>query len=191
MPQVTPVRLIGLAGKAGAGKDTFYEQVLKPRGYLRWPMSLHYKVWLAATHRYDWDDLFYQKPPRVRQVLQEEITALRSEYGEEIWFNTFSSWMRALHEIVGVHAPGIAITDLRFLIEIIGVKRMGGKIIHLQAVDEQANVAPELRGHRSETELDRPEIAELRDAYVLNLKHSVDQLRERGEQVLQEWGWGS
>jgi hypothetical protein len=35
----------------------------------------------------------------------------------------------------------------------------------LEAPDEQANVAPELRGHRSETELDSPEVKELRDAY--------------------------
>jgi hypothetical protein len=41
---------------------------------------------------------------------------------------------------------------------------MGGKILHLEAPDEQANVAPELRGYRSETELDSPEVKELRDA---------------------------
>jgi hypothetical protein len=40
-----------------------------------------------------------------------------------------------------------------------------GKILHLQAVDEQSNVAPELRGHRSEVELDSLEVRELRDAY--------------------------
>jgi hypothetical protein len=39
-----------------------------------------------------------------------------------------------------------------------------GKILHLQAPDEQANVAPELRGHRSEVELDSPEVLQLRDA---------------------------
>jgi dephospho-CoA kinase len=45
-----PFRIIGLSGKAGAGKDTFYEHVLKPRGFLRWQMTLHYKVWFTATN---------------------------------------------------------------------------------------------------------------------------------------------
>ena len=48
-----------------------------------------------------------------------------------------------------------------------------GKILHLQAPDEQANVAPELRGHRSEVELDSPEVLKLRDAYSQHLPVSM------------------
>jgi hypothetical protein len=122
--------------------------------------------WPCLTARgCDSDDVFSRKPPHTRQALQEEITALRGEHGEAIWLHTLKAWLRALHEIVGVHAPGIAVTDLRFLIEMRGIKAMGGKILHLQAADQQANVAPELRGHRSEIELDSPEVLELRDAY--------------------------
>jgi hypothetical protein len=126
-------------------------------------MTLHYKVRLAAQG-YSWDEIFYHKPLHIRKVLQEEITELRYQHGEEIWLNTLMAWMQALEEIVGVECAGIAVTDLRFLIEMRGIKAMGGKILHLTAADEQANVAPELRGHRSETELDRPQVLELRDA---------------------------
>jgi hypothetical protein len=158
-------KLIGVAGKAGAGKDTFYEHVLKPRGFLRWQMTLHYKVWLSAIGRYNWDDIFYHKPPPVRKTLQEEITALRDIHSEKIWLRTFESWVHALQEIVGVQCAGIAVTDLRFLIEMHGIKAMGGKILHLEAADQQFNLAPELRGHRSETELDSSEVLTLRDSY--------------------------
>jgi hypothetical protein len=199
-------RLIGVAGKAGAGKDTFYEHVLKPRGFLRWPMTLHYKVWLYARG-YAWEDVFYHKPPQMRQILQQEITALRYEHGEDIWLNTLTAWMRALREIVGVQpavpasgreAPhwlparghaGIAVTDLRFLIEMRGIKMAGGKILHLEAPDQQAHVAPELRGHRSEVELDRPEVKMLRDSYVFNEKNGIDRLTYKGERMRQDWGW--
>jgi hypothetical protein len=177
-----PFRIIGLSGKSGAGKDTFYEHVLKPRGFLRWQMTLHYKVWLASQGRFDWDDIFYHKPPAVRKVLQEEITALRYKHGEAIWLNTLRSWMRALFEIVGVQCAGIAVTDLRFLIEMRGIKEMGGKILHLEAPDQQAHVAPELRGHRCEVELDSPEVLELRDAYSQHPPRSMaTHLRAAGE----------
>jgi hypothetical protein len=183
------LKIIGVCGKSGAGKDTFYEHVLKPRGFLRWQMSLHHKVWLAATGSFPWDDLFYTKPPLARKALQEELTDLRKVWSETIWLDVFKTWIRAMTEIVGVQCVGIAVTDLRFLIEMRGIKDMGGKILHLQAPDEQSNVAPELRGHRSEVELDSPEVVELRDARIYNTKDGVERLKREGEGVLQGWGW--
>jgi hypothetical protein len=99
------------------------------------------------------------------------------------------SWMRALFEIVGVQCAGIAITDLRFLVELRRLKLMGGKILHLKAPDQQANIAPELRGHRSETELDSPEVLSLRDDYIYNAKNGLAWLKLQGERVLGDWGW--
>jgi hypothetical protein len=125
----------------------------------------------------------------MRKILQEELTAERAIYGESIWLNTLTAWIRALQEIVGVECAGIAVTDLRFVIEMRGIKDMGGKILHLTAADEQANVAPELRGHRSETELDSPEVKMLRDSYVFPEKNGIDRLNDKGEQMLEDWGW--
>jgi hypothetical protein len=160
------LKIIGVCGKAGAGKDTFYEHVLKPRGFLRWQMTLHYKVWLHATGCFSWNGIFYDKPPEIRRVLQEEITGLRHDWGESIWLHTSQAWVRALQEIVGVECAGIAVTDLRFLIEMRGLKAMGGKILHLEAPDQQANVAPERRGHRSEVEFDSSKVRHVCDDFM-------------------------
>jgi hypothetical protein len=167
------IRLIGLCGKAGAGKDSLYEHVLKPRGYVRWQMTLHYKTWLVATGRATFEEAFVTKPPHIRQILQEEITQLRYEWSESIWLDVFKSWMVSMHEIVGIDVTHVAVTDLRFLIEMRGLKEVGGKILHIEAKDQQANVAPELLGHRSEDKLDSPEVLQLRDAYLFNEKTSV------------------
>jgi hypothetical protein len=44
MQELSPVKMIGVAGRAGSGKDTLDEHVLKPRGFLRWHMTLHDKI---------------------------------------------------------------------------------------------------------------------------------------------------
>jgi dephospho-CoA kinase len=183
------VKIIALAGKAGAGKDTLYEHVLKPRGFIRWQMTLHYKVWLVSTGRATWDEVFYDKPKHVRKILQEEITQLRYEWKEEIWLCVLETWIQALREIVGVEFTGIAVTDMRFLVEMRGIKKMGGRILHIEAPDQQANVAPELRGHRSEVEIDSPEVLELRDAWIMNRKDGIDKLCDNANLLLDAWGW--
>jgi hypothetical protein len=183
------LKIIAVCGKSGAGKDTFYEHVLRPRGVLRWQMILPYEVWLAAAGRYDWDDIFYHKPTDLRQTLRQEVTALRAIHSEAIWLRTFEAWLRVLFEVVGVHCAYVAVTDVRFVIEVRGIKAMEGKILHLEAPDQQANVAPELRGHRSEVELDSPEVLKLRDDYIFNEKIGIDRLKYKGERMLEDWGW--
>jgi hypothetical protein len=183
------IRLCGLAGQAGAGKDSLYEQVLRPRGYLRWQMTLHYKTWLVATGRGTFEEVFLTKPPHIRKILQEELTDLRQEWSEYIWLDVFKSWMVSMHEIVGVNVTHVAITDLRFLIEMRGLKELGGKILHIEAADQQANVAPELRGHCSEVELDSPEVRQLRDAYIFNRKDGGHTFARQGWDVLRKWDW--
>jgi hypothetical protein len=146
-------------------------------------------VWLVATQRASWHDVFVAKPPHVRKILQEEITQLRYDFREEIWLETFCTWMCALKTIVGIEPAGIVVTDLRFLIEMRRIKLIGGKILHLEAIDQQANIAPELRGHRSETKLDSPEVQILRDTDMFNATDGIMPLTRQGNLVLLGWGW--
>ena len=77
MVETDNVCLLALAGNSGAGKDTFYETVLMPRGYVRLQMTLYRKLWLVSTQQASWDDIFYDKPPHVRQLLQQDVTQVR------------------------------------------------------------------------------------------------------------------
>lgn len=146
-------------------------------------------VSLAESTSASWGEVFHTKPKPCRKVLQEEITRLRSEWRETIWRDMVRTWERGLREIVGVPFNGIAVTGLRFLIEMRGIKEMGGKILHIEAADQLQNIAPELRGHRSEMELQSPEVLRLRDDYIFNSKDGLDWLKLQGERVLGDWGW--
>jgi hypothetical protein len=97
--------------------------------------------------------------------------------------------MRALQDIVGVEADRVAITDMRFLIEMRGVKALGGKILHIESADQQANIDAELRTHRSEMELTSPEMLQLRDGYLFNRKAGKLKLRRQGWEILRDWDW--
>jgi hypothetical protein len=150
---------------------------------------LHDKTWLVATGRATFDEAFVTKPPPVRQILQDEITQLRDDWSESIWLNVFTSWMISLQKIVGVDVTHIAVTDLRFLIELRGLKALGGRILHIEAADQQANVAPGLRGHRSEVELNSPEVNERRDASIVHRTEGIGTLKRQGWDVLPRWEW--
>jgi hypothetical protein len=135
------------------------------------------------------EEVFHTKPAPLRKVLQEEITAARYEWSEMIWLETFKNWMRALHEVVGVEANKVAISDMRFLIEMHGVKAIGGKVLHIEAADQQENLSPELRQHRSETELNSPDMVMIRDDYIPNGKDGKHRLGRQDWQILHAWGW--
>lgn len=183
------IKLISIAGKAGAGKDTIFEHVLEKRGFIRWPTTLHYKIWMVATGQGTYEEVFYTKPPHVRTALQNDCTAFRETFDEEIWLRVMSTWFIALQDIVRVKMVGIAVTDSRFLAEIRGLKKLGAKTLHVQARDEMMNLTPEQRTNRSETELDSPEMETLRDAHILNQKKGLGIYIEEVEMILWEWGW--
>jgi hypothetical protein len=49
----------------------------------------------------------------------------------------------------------------------------------MEAPDQQANVAPERRGHHPEVELDSPEGRHLRDGFMLNHKIGGESLPDQ------------
>ena len=105
-------------------------------------------VLLAESTSASWEEVFQTMPAPVRKILQEEIAQLRYAWSETIWRDVFRTWVRGLREIVGVPFNGIAVTGLRFLIEMRGLKGMGGKILHIEAAGHQrarGDARPSLR----------------------------------------------
>jgi hypothetical protein len=100
----------------------------------------------------------------------------------------FQNWIFAMQPIVGVECKGVAITDLRCLVERHGINERGGQIRHIEAHDQPSARAPALRGRRSEVVLDGPEVPMLRETDIFTRNDSVDKLREKGNLVRRGWG---
>jgi hypothetical protein len=149
------MKVIGLSGKAGSGKDYLTEKVLRPAGYFQISFADHLKVTTVARGVATYEEVYHTKPPHVRQFMQEEGTERwRKIYGENVWANAAFAWMQLLQERNGV--TKFVIADVRFINEADFVRSIGGKVFRVDAPVRAAKSAltPEQRLHRSEIELD-------------------------------------
>lgn len=149
------MKLVGISGKAGTGKDWVFRNVLRPLGFRNWSLAWHFKVWLvgrsAATH----DEVFHTKPEHVRTLLQQEGTERgRLVYGEDVWCNTALEWFRLLEEEWG--CDKWVVPDVRFPNEVQFIQQAGGRVYRINAPlrESTAPLTPTQRQHISETALD-------------------------------------
>lgn len=149
------IKVIGISGKAGTGKDFISQNYLRPHGYYQWSLAWHFKVWTVGKGLATHEEVFYTKPPHVRKELQLEGTERgRMVYGDDVWCNTAKEWFAVLHEQWGIDK--FVIPDIRFPNEVDFVKSMGGSVIRIHAPirAENNSLSPEARLHISETALD-------------------------------------
>lgn len=112
--------VIGLAGKAGAGKDycaRIVQNLAREMGInlMIFPMALILKALLLGQHEdLTYEDVFYNKPPNVRRLLQLAGTENgRNVYGEDVWVratSAMSSFLLSNNPFI----QGIVIPDIRY-----------------------------------------------------------------------------
>lgn len=149
------IKIIGLSGKAGTGKDYISQTVLRPMGYLQFSLAWHFKISVVGKSLATHEEVFVTKPPHVRRELQLEGTERgRYVYGEDIWCKTAAEWISILHETWGIHK--FVIPDVRFPNEVNFIKNAGGKVLRIVAPEREAKngLSAEDREHISEIALD-------------------------------------
>ena len=144
--------VIGLAGKAGVGKDHIAQQFLVPKGYYKISMAWPLKVALLARNLATFEEVFTTKPEHVRKLLQEEGTERgRDIYGEDYWCLWIQNWLQLMQS--EWHITDFVIPDVRFPNEVELVRRLGGKVYVVIAPERQTLHGKAAR-HRSEIALD-------------------------------------
>ena len=155
MDSSTKFTVIGLAGKAGSGKDFITQHVIRPLGYMQFSLAWHFKVGIVGKGLATHEEVFFTKPPEIRRQLQLEGTEYgRNVYGEDVWCNTTLEWFHVLSENWGIRK--FIIPDIRFPNEVQFIRALGGAVyrIHAPVRVEQNKLTPEQRQHPSETSLD-------------------------------------
>ena len=146
------MKLIGISGKAGSGKD-FLGRLLRRYGYqnvaFAWPLKLE-----AIEQGFTYEEVFNTKPEHVRHWLQER-GVWRRQQNPQHWVAQLESLMGVLHDQGGI--PNFVITDLRFPNEYDFIRSRGGKVIRLLHGDRPYPLAgTPAATHVSETSLDGP-----------------------------------
>jgi hypothetical protein len=150
------IQVIALSGKAGCGKDYITSNIItKHYGYVPFSLAWHIKTGLIGKNVLTYEELFINKPPHARHLIQQEGTENgRDIYGQNMWLDTAFAWMRLIHEQWGI--VRFIIPDVRFPNEVEYIQRKGGKVIRVLASQRVASssLSLEARLHRSETALD-------------------------------------
>ena len=171
--------LIGLCGKAGAGKDTV-GIMLSQHGFKTYAMAGPLKAMLAAAGFDEPSREWKEKPiPGFDFSYREAAQVLGTEWGrrmdKDIWIKLAENAV-AQHSLPGADSARIVITDLRFQNEVDMVRSLGGVIV--QVVGRNADLGTNA-GHASEVGIPEDYID-----YVIHNDSSIEHLSTLVETLL-------
>lgn len=161
------IEIYCFSGKLGSGKDYIarhiFQSQLRPKETLFLALADHLKVNVINMMNIPYEKVYGPKDENSRKCLQHYGTeVIRKEYGDDFWANVLSTWIRLFSD-KGIER--FMVTDIRFPNEIKALKKMGAKIIRINAPDRNLErlteeskgdpvVINNLRNHRSEMALD-------------------------------------
>ena len=177
-------KLIGLAGKAGVGKDTVADYLWEKEGAIKIAFADALRAAGAAIfglgpcNFLDRDlkeveiEYWGMTPRRMLQLLGTEAT--KPVFGDNIWLKRWFLSYSAVRDTDHVVVP-----DVRFDVEADAIRNLGGTIIHI--VRPGAGLSGAAGEHSSEAGI------ELRngDMYLSN-RGSVEELRHKVDEL---WGY--
>jgi hypothetical protein len=146
------MKLLGLAGKAGTGKDTLARRIQAAWGYAPVAFAWQLKHELIALREATWDQVFVAKPPAIRQRLIDYGMQMRA-VDPDYWIRHLEAQLRSQKTFQGI--TRFVITDVRFENEAEWIHRQGGTVLWLEAPRRAAasNLTEDQRAHESETTL--------------------------------------
>ena len=176
-------KLIGLAGKAGAGKDTVADYLWEKEGAIK--IAFADALRAAGTSIFDLDprnfldrdlkeaevEYWGMTPRRMLQLLGTEAT--KPVFGDDIWLKRWFLSYSAVRDTDHVVVP-----DVRFDVEAGAIRNLGGTIIHI--IRPGAGLPGAAGEHASEAgiELQDGDLYLLNDGTTYDLGNKVDELWE-------------
>ena len=141
------MKLIGLHGKAGAGKDFIASACLDD--YFKFALANHFKIDVVRKYTFTFEEVFETKPAHVRHRLQQIGTEEnRDVYGEYTWCDAAEAWMYQFYTANKLNQ--FVISDIRFNNEAEWVKKLGGTVIKIESDRNRSGMDAQALKHSSE-----------------------------------------
>lgn len=183
--------LIGLAGRAGSGKDTvgkmIWDSLPKPVRLMSFanPMKTLCQEVFAFTDEQlhgpseerNKPDLRYPRPDGTYLTPREALQKLGTEFGRACYPNI---WTEMSFREWGPHLPSTIFTDVRFLNEAKSIRDRGGFVWRIYRPEADSVIAV----HQSEVELDSAEMKSMVTHEIFNID-SLEKLRIEVHATLQ------
>lgn len=148
------MKLIGLTGPAGSGKDTIADRLCEHHGFVRYALASPIKLMLEAigVGPECWENRNMKEAPHPLYGISPRRMAqtLGTEWGrqlvcDDIWLRCAARFVDDLRSHGFGAPPGIVITDVRFQNEAAFVAERGGWLWHVQRLE-----CPLVEAHSSE-----------------------------------------
>ncbi|SFK75318.1 Dephospho-CoA kinase [Nitrosomonas aestuarii] len=154
------MKLIGLTGAAGCGKNTVADYLSNHHGYLQMSFAERLKASLSAMldiPAYKFEHRTFKETvlPRIGKTPREMLQTLGTEYGRDMVNPDL--WVILLHEKILKQADrdpnrSIVITDVRFENEASYIRSSGGTIWHIERPNNPHRISS---NHESEKPVSR------------------------------------
>ena len=164
MNKYTDVRLIGLIGKAGSGKDTLADEIA-PLGWEKVAFADSLKHMCMDYLGLSYEDAYTQEGKMRmnpewgvtnRTILQKVGTdAMRNGFDKDVWVKILQMRIRKMLD----EGRKAVITDCRFDNEARMVEGMGGLIVEVVRDSQSQNLSAEEQKHASEQPVNRGFVA--------------------------------
>lgn len=136
------MKIIGITGKLGSGKDFITNNVIIPvvkkyYRFLQCAFADQLKINVMTKNHIDYHSVYEQKTPETRIFLQQQGTENARNLNENIWVDYLHNWITVHHHRGGVEL--FIVSDVRFKNEYEYIRNKGGIMVKV--------VAPE-RNHK-------------------------------------------
>ena len=166
MNKYNDIRIIGLTGKAGSGKDTAADYLVNTRGWVKTAFAKPLKDMCIQYLGLSEEDVYTQEGKMRynsfwgmtnREILQKVGTdAFRNGFNYETWVKITEIQVKKMLE----EGKKVVISDCRFDNEAEMIERLGGIVFEIKRNDNQFELIGDEKSHISESGINKKLITE-------------------------------
>lgn len=174
--------LIGLVGKAQAGKTTIGNYLKDKYGFVKLAFADPLKEMLIKADLITYEEAYVNKTPRSRELLQKIGTGIfRNQISKDYWVEAAKDILECNFQIMGELTKNIVFDDIRFPDEAELIKRYNGVIVKVVRENHYDNIT------NSDHESEKLVGSILYDFLITAKSGEIDSLKTQMDRIIRKF----